>query len=39
MVCLRYNHKFSLVQKIKDNTSCIDKSVKKALDTGNKEWR
>ena len=28
-----------LVQKIKDNTSHIDKLVKKALDTGNKEWR
>ena len=28
-----------LVQKIKDNTSHIDKSVKKALDAGNKEWR
>ena len=28
-----------LVQRIKDNASHIDKSVKKALDTGNKEWR
>ena len=28
-----------LVQRIKDNASCIDKSVKKALDAGNKEWR
>ena len=28
-----------LVQKIKDNTSHIDKSVKKALDARNKEWR
>ena len=28
-----------LVQRIKDNTSHIDKSVKKALDTGNKKWR
>ena len=28
-----------LVQKIKDNTSYIDKSVKKALDARNKEWR
>ena len=28
-----------LVQKIKDNASHIDKSVKKALDTGNKEWK
>ena len=28
-----------LVQRIKDNASRIDKSVKKALDTGNKEWR
>ena len=28
-----------LVQRIKDNASYIDKSVKKALDTGNKEWR
>ena len=28
-----------LVQRIKDNTSHIDKSVKKALDAGNKEWR
>ena len=28
-----------LVQRIKDNTSYIDKSVKKALDAGNKEWR
>ena len=28
-----------LVQRIKDNTSCIDKSVKKALDISNKEWR
>ena len=28
-----------LVQRIKDNTSCIDKSVKKALDAGNKELR
>ena len=28
-----------LVQRIKDNTSCIDKLVKKALDIGNKEWR
>ena len=26
-----------LVQRIKDNASHIDKSVKKALDTGNKE--
>ena len=26
-----------LVQKIKDNTSYIDKSVKKVLDTENKE--
>ena len=26
-----------LVQRIKDNASCIDKSVKKALDAGNKE--
>ena len=28
-----------LVQKIKDNASCIDKLVKKALDTRNKKWR
>ena len=28
-----------LVQRIKDNTSHIDKSVKKALDAKNKEWR
>ena len=28
-----------LVQRIKDNTSYIDKLVKKILDTGNKEWR
>ena len=28
-----------LVQRIKDNASHIDKSVKKALDAGNKEWR
>ena len=28
-----------LVQRIKDNTSYIDKSVKKALDARNKEWR
>ena len=28
-----------LVQKIKDNASCIDKSVKKTLNAGNKEWR
>ena len=28
-----------LVQKIKDNASYIDKSVKKALNVGNKEWR
>ena len=28
-----------LVQRIKDNASCIDKSVKKVLDAGNKEWR
>ena len=28
-----------LVQRIKDKTSHIDKSVKKALDAGNKEWR
>ena len=28
-----------LVQRIKDNASHIDKSVKKALDTGNKEQR
>ena len=28
-----------LVQRIKDNASCIDKSVKKTLDAGNKEWR
>ena len=28
-----------LVQRIKDNASYIDKSVKKALDAGNKEWR
>ena len=28
-----------LVQRIKDNASHIDKSVKKALNTGNKEWR
>ena len=28
-----------LVQKIKDNASHIDKSVKKTLDTENKEWR
>ena len=28
-----------LVQRIKDNTSHIDKSVKKALDARNKEWR
>ena len=28
-----------LVQRIKDNASYIDKSVKKALDTKNKEWR
>ena len=27
------------VQRIKDNTSHIDKLVKKALDTKNKEWR
>ena len=27
------------VQKIKNNTSHIDKLVKKALDTRNKEWR
>ena len=28
-----------LVQRIKDNTSYIDKLVKKALDARNKEWR
>ena len=28
-----------LVQRIKDNASYIDKLVKKALDTRNKEWR
>ena len=28
-----------LVQRIKDNTSYINKSVKKALDIRNKEWR
>ena len=28
-----------LVQRIKDNVSHIDKSVKKALDARNKEWR
>ena len=28
-----------LVQRIKDNASYIDKSAKKALDTGNKKWR
>ena len=28
-----------LVQRIKDNASYIDKLVKKALDTENKEWR
>ena len=28
-----------LVQRIKNNASYIDKSVKKALDAGNKEWR
>ena len=28
-----------LVQRMKDKVSRIDKSVKKALDTGNKEWR
>ena len=28
-----------LVQRIKDNASCIDKSVKKALDARNKKWR
>ena len=28
-----------LVQRIKDNASHIDKSVKKALDARNKEWR
>ena len=28
-----------LVQRIKNNASHIDKSVKKALDAGNKEWR
>ena len=28
-----------LVQRIKDNASYIDKSVKKALDVENKEWR
>ena len=28
-----------LVQRIKDNASHIDKSVKKALDAGNKKWR
>ena len=28
-----------LVQRIKDNASHIDKSVKKTLDTRNKEWR
>ena len=28
-----------LVQRIKDNASHIDKSVKKALDAKNKEWR
>ena len=27
-----------LVQRIKDNASYIDKSVKKVLDAGNKEW-
>ena len=28
-----------LVQRIKDNASCIDRLVKKALDAGNKKWR
>ena len=28
-----------LVQRIKNNASCIDKLVKKALDAGNKKWR
>ena len=28
-----------LVQRTKDNASCIDKSVKKALDAGNKKWK
>ena len=28
-----------LVQRIKDNASCIDKLVKKALDARNKKWR
>ena len=28
-----------LVQRIKDNVSYIDKSVKKTLDAENKEWR
>ena len=28
-----------LVQRIKDNASYINKSVKKALDARNKEWR
>ena len=28
-----------LVQRIKDNASHIDKSVKKVLDAGNKEWK
>ena len=28
-----------LVQRIKDNASYIDKSVKKALDAKNKKWR
>ena len=29
----------NLVQRIKDSRKPMDKSVKKALDTGNKEWR